>query len=197
MCNGDVPLKIEVAAAWGQRTTLQSLGLQNNPLPASACHASGGPLPGPSLPQSIQFPLPYTLPVLVPVTESLDTPAVPQYSLRNLQNVAEVWREWSQGIAGDPAIRDLEAQYQHRWRESSSKARTLFCRRKKIWDAVITRVNRGMTEEEAVQDLEAVRGTRSLYALWLELSGAELISASTSTSTSTLISRKRKRVENG
>lgn len=99
--------------------------------------------------------------------------------------MTEVWQQWTVGLAGDPPFRDLEAQYEHRWRPQDTASRTLWSRRRKVIDAVITRIRqRGMTEEEAVEDLERWRGDNTLYKLHKRLT--ELASES---------SKKRRRLE--
>jgi hypothetical protein len=45
--------------------------------------------------------------------------------------VKHVWREWQEGLAGQPAIRELEEKWGSRWRPSNV-ARVQFCRRKVI-----------------------------------------------------------------
>lgn len=57
-------------------------------------------------------------------SSSNDTPHdqqdTPIYVLsRNLTTVHEVWKEWDKGLRrGDPAVKDLEAKYKAKWRDS-------------------------------------------------------------------------------
>jgi hypothetical protein len=72
-----------------------------------------------SAPPSAVVPLqqsPYTSPYAVAPPSGSEE--VPQYTLQNLRDVPSVWREWSVGIAG----------------------------RKAIWDAVISRMGKGLTQ---------------------------------------------------
>ena len=83
--------------------------------------------------------------------------------------VADVWREWKQGLAGRPAICELEEAWGSRWRPGNA-VRVQFCRRKVIWDEVLARVaHSGQSEEEAVAELELLRAGRSLNQLVDEL----------------------------
>jgi hypothetical protein len=75
--------------------------------------------------------------------------------------VKDVWREWQEGLAGQPAIRELEEKWGSRWRPSNV-ARVQFCRRKVIWDEIIARTTRGKSADEAVVELELKRAGRSL-----------------------------------
>jgi Transcriptional activator of glycolytic enzymes len=160
LTNGDVPLKIHVTAAFGPNTDIQHSNLEPNPVLTTANFAASASAPPPAVVSLQQSP--YTSPnAVAPPSESEE---VPQYTLQNLRDVPSIWREWSVGIAGNPAVRDLEEKFQHRWRPTP-KARTAFCRRKVIWDAVILRMGKGLTEEEAVSDLETFRQKESINKL--------------------------------
>jgi Transcriptional activator of glycolytic enzymes len=63
--------------------------------------------------------------------------------------VADVWREWKEGVAGGPAIESLEEQYGHRWRPGNTMT-VQFCRRKVVLDALKALIARGRSEEEAI-----------------------------------------------
>jgi hypothetical protein len=78
--------------------------------------------------------------------------------------VRDAWREWKEGITGQPAVRELEEAWGSRWRPGNG-VRVQFCRRKVIWDAVLARTARGKSEEEAVAELELLRAGRSLNQL--------------------------------
>lgn len=78
--------------------------------------------------------------------------------------VADMWREWKEGVAGGPAIESLEEQYGHRWRPGNTMT-VQFCRRKVVWDALKALIARGRSEKEAIQELEALRGRQSLNRL--------------------------------
>lgn len=88
--------------------------------------------------------------------------------LAKAYNVRDAWRDWTDGLADRPAVRELEDTWGSHWRPSNS-IRVQFCRRKVIWDEVRARVTRGKSEEEAVAELELLRAGRSLYQLIDEL----------------------------
>jgi hypothetical protein len=80
----------------------------------------------------------------------------------------DVWKEWEEGIAGQPAVRVLEETWGGRWRPGNG-VRVQFCRRKVIWDELLARTASGKNEEEAVTELELLRAGRSLNRLVDEL----------------------------
>ncbi|RKK30564.1 hypothetical protein BFJ67_g15682, partial [Fusarium oxysporum f. sp. cepae] len=82
--------------------------------------------------------------------------------------VLDVWKEWEEGIAGQPAVRVLEETWGSRWRPGNG-IRVQFCRRKVIWDELLARTASGKSEEEAVAELELLRAGRSLNRLVDEL----------------------------
>ena len=93
---------------------------------------------------------------------ALGPPAVT--ALAKAFTVRDVWREWKEGIAGQPALRELEEAWGSRWRPGNV-VRVQFCRRKVIWDELLARTARGKSEEEAVAELELLRAGRSLNRL--------------------------------
>jgi hypothetical protein len=95
-------------------------------------------------------------------------PGAPVYQLFAARTVADAWREWNEGIAGGPAVRDLESAWGHRWRPEP-KAQVAWNRRKEILDEVQRLINRGHSEEAAVAELERRRGGGSLRKLVDEL----------------------------
>lgn len=78
--------------------------------------------------------------------------------------VRDAWREWKEGLAGQPAVRELEEKWGSRWRPGNI-VRVQFCRRKVIWDELLARIARGKSEEEAVAELEQLRAGKSLNRL--------------------------------
>jgi hypothetical protein len=133
-------------------------------------------------------PAPAAAPVLTPVLAAAPAPvlastplasspgaggaAAPELpvvaALARAFTVKDVWREWQEGFAGRPAIRELEERWGSRWRPGSV-IRVQFCRRKVIWDELLARIARGKREEEAVAELEQLRAGRSLNRLVDEL----------------------------
>jgi Transcriptional activator of glycolytic enzymes len=96
------------------------------------------------------------------------SPRAPVYQLFAARTVADAWREWTDGIAGAPAVRDLESTWGHRWRPEP-KTQVAWNRRKEILDEVQRLIDRGHSEEAAVAELERRRGGGSLRKLVDEL----------------------------
>ncbi|CDH60233.1 predicted protein [Lichtheimia corymbifera JMRC:FSU:9682] len=99
-----------------------------------------------------------------------DQQDTPIYVLsRNLTTVHEVWKEWDKGLRrGDPAVKDLEAKYKAKWRDSE-KERKFFSKRKIIDEIYGIHEKDHVSITEAVNRLEARRGKRSLDRLWKDL----------------------------
>ncbi|TVY62593.1 High-osmolarity-induced transcription protein 1 [Fusarium oxysporum f. sp. cubense] len=89
-------------------------------------------------------------------------------ALAKVFTVRDVWKEWEEGIAGQPSVRVLEETWGSRWRPGNG-IRVQFCRRKVIWDELLARTASGKSEEEAVAELELLRAGRSLNRLVDEL----------------------------
>lgn len=80
----------------------------------------------------------------------------PQYKLeKSLRNVFEIWKEYEYGINGKPPLRQLEAQYNTKWR-NETELRT-FLRRKKIYDAIEKGKKAGYHERQIIEELELLR----------------------------------------
>lgn len=89
-------------------------------------------------------------------------------SLIKVYTVKDVWREWKEGLAGRPPIKELEQTWGSRWRPGN-RIRVQFCRRKVIWDELQARIASGKREEEAISELESLRADRNLNQLVNEL----------------------------
>ena len=109
---------------------------------------------------------PNTAPAPAPEPLAPDMPVVT--ALARVFTVRDVWKEWGEGIAGQPAVRELEKTWGSRWRPGNG-VRVQFCRRKVIWDELLARTASGKSEEEAVAELELLRAGRSLNRLVDEL----------------------------
>ena len=80
----------------------------------------------------------------------------PQYKLeKSLRNIFEIWKEYEYGINGKPPLRQLEAQYNTKWR-NETELRT-FLRRKKIYDAIEKGKKAGYHEKQIIEELELLR----------------------------------------
>ncbi|KFZ02293.1 hypothetical protein V500_00289 [Pseudogymnoascus sp. VKM F-4518 (FW-2643)] len=117
-------------------------------------------------------PAPVPIGISVPIASSAGVGAAPGLpvvtALARAFTVTDVWREWTEGLAGRPAIRELEETWGSRWRPGNA-VRVQFCRRKVIWDEVLARAAHGKSEVEAVAELELLRAGRSLNQLVDEL----------------------------
>jgi uncharacterized protein YeaO (DUF488 family) len=76
----------------------------------------------------------------------------------------DVWREWKTGLLGHLSVQELEDKWGSRWRPGNN-VRVQFCRRKVIWDELRARIATGMSEEQAVMEVERIRGGKSLNQL--------------------------------
>lgn len=120
---------------------------------------------GPSLVLGVPA-APAPAPALAPELALVSQPAAPPIvtSLAKVFTVEDVWREWKEGLAGRPAIQELEGQWGSRWRPGNT-LRVQFCRRKVIWDAILIRIAGGRSEAEAVAEVERIRAGGSLNRL--------------------------------
>ena len=139
-------------------------------------------LPGPLTAQLVapslatqQLPL---VPVPAPVAPLAQTDSAsrsqgaPEYILFDARTVADVWREWREGIAGRPPLQGLEETWGHLLRPKP-KDKTAWSRRKVVLDELTRLVARGRTEEAAVAELEALRAGRHLRRLIDDLKGRQ------------------------
>lgn len=84
------------------------------------------------------------------------TPGPPTYDYRTVGTVEEVWKEYREGMDGQPAIEELDATWGSRWRPEP-RGRTWYSRRKVIWDKIKEYIAEGMDEDEAVKEVEKLR----------------------------------------
>ncbi|KAI6352023.1 hypothetical protein MCOR25_011264 [Pyricularia grisea] len=125
--------------------------------------ASARPTPSPSVDASFQrinTPARVSLKLNFPADGSV--PTVVTYS--TLHTVGEVWAEFKHGLDGTPPIEVIEQQWGSRWRPDP-KGRTWFSRRKIVWDKVRELIHDGLTEEDAVAEVDTMRNGRSVH--WL------------------------------
>ncbi|KAJ8576337.1 hypothetical protein ON010_g2882 [Phytophthora cinnamomi] len=105
-----------------------------------------------------------------------------QYKMRGgLETVQQLWNEWSLGIDGDVAVRDLESQYGTKW--CDSEERRFFNRRRRVLDLVIAVANTvqsssSIPEQVAIQisvaAIEKCRRSRKKSLNWVS-QNAEMI----------------------
>jgi ribosomal protein S19E (S16A) len=81
---------------------------------------------------------------------------------RSLTSVSELWKEFHEGIAGNPSIQSLEERYGNTWRKSSSDSK-FFSKRRLIIEKVLDIVQKeGVTTKEAISKLDTFRGSKTL-----------------------------------
>ncbi|KAI5856160.1 transcriptional activator of glycolytic enzymes-domain-containing protein [Durotheca rogersii] len=83
-------------------------------------------------------------------------PGPPQYKYGTVGTVEEVWKEYREGMDGQPAIEELDANWGSRWRPEP-RGRTWYSRRKVIWDKIKEHIAEGMGEDDAVKEVERLR----------------------------------------
>jgi len=88
----------------------------------------------------------------------------PQVVYGNGGNVADLWREYRHGVDGQPSIESLDQIWGPQWRPEP-KDRTWYSRRKLVWDKMKEFLHDDLTEEQAVAEVEKIRGGRSIN--WL------------------------------
>ncbi|RYP03647.1 hypothetical protein DL764_005026 [Monosporascus ibericus] len=91
-----------------------------------------------------------------PSTQIPTTPGPPAYDYRTVGTVEDVWKEYREGMGGQPAIEELDANWGSRWRPEP-RGRTWYSRRKVIWDRIKENMEHGMSEEDAVKEVERLR----------------------------------------
>ncbi|KAH0604662.1 uncharacterized protein H6S33_006330 [Morchella sextelata] len=141
--------------------------------------------PSQPLPPAQNPPTPYSPPLhtsstpstqssspLTSISAGLSFPApapaatqIPMYKMsRSLSTVAGLWQEWKQGLGTEPSVESLEARYGPKWRTSQAE-RKFYSRRKVIIEEITKRISTGMEAWRAVEEVEEVRGGKSLDGL--------------------------------
>ncbi|OTB00473.1 hypothetical protein M426DRAFT_235715 [Hypoxylon sp. CI-4A] len=95
---------------------------------------------------------------------SMQTPGPPQYKYGTVGTVEEVWKEYREGMDGQPAIEELDATWGSRWRPEP-RGRTWYSRRKVIWDKIKDYMAEGMDEDDAVREVEKLRDGNTINKL--------------------------------
>ncbi|KAI1483204.1 hypothetical protein K445DRAFT_27434 [Daldinia sp. EC12] len=99
-----------------------------------------------------------------PSTQTPGSAGPPQYKYGTVGTVEEVWKEYREGMDGQPAIEDLDATWGSRWRPEP-RGRTWYSRRKVIWDKIKEYMAEGLDEEEAVKEVEKLRDGNTINKL--------------------------------
>lgn len=123
-------------------------------------------------PAPVPAPAPASVPFQAPPGQIVLDPQAPPSAYRMLRgsdSVFQLWTEWTLGLAGGPSIEALDRCWGPRWRTGSGEA--MFYSRRKIINEIRRRVEAGTARDErqAVDQLEQLRGMRSLD--WLGKNG--------------------------
>lgn len=76
--------------------------------------------------------------------------------LKSPHSVKEVWKEYVEGINGQPSIREMESMYQTGWRRDPAVNKR-YARRKVLWKAIENGLARGYSLEYIINLLEEYR----------------------------------------
>ncbi|SMN22463.1 similar to Saccharomyces cerevisiae YOL116W MSN1 Transcriptional activator involved in regulation of invertase and glucoamylase expression [Maudiozyma saulgeensis] len=76
--------------------------------------------------------------------------------LKSPHSVLDVWKEYTDGIEGQPSIREMETIYQATWRRDNATGKR-YSRRKPIWKAIEIGLARGYTVDYIIDILENAR----------------------------------------
>ncbi|ODO08299.1 hypothetical protein L198_00022 [Cryptococcus wingfieldii CBS 7118] len=145
------------AAETSQLSSLFSLAQQSQQsqsIPHPAVHTPSHPHPHP-IPPSSDTPL---------SSFSLSTPSQNFTMSREVKSVPDLWKEYTIGWDGQPAVRDIyegnprKRRRGKRFRDDSE--RKFYRRRKKVLEMVEALVEKGVGEEEAVDRVERLRERR-------------------------------------
>jgi hypothetical protein len=121
--------------------------------PATAAEVQPSPSPSPNTRRASKIPPPFT------------------WKFKDLKTVPDIWRELKHGVGGQPSVEFMDANYHSSTWRGDNKATIAYSRRKVIWDEIKRRVRGGLLEVVAVDQLEVMRGSGSLYKLMLTLKG--------------------------
>ncbi|KAI2466282.1 transcriptional activator of glycolytic enzymes-domain-containing protein [Annulohypoxylon bovei var. microspora] len=116
------------------------------------------PRPPPASPSTSQTVQPR------PPVQTPQSAGPPQYKYGTVGSVEEVWREYREGMDGQPAIEELDATWGSRWRPEP-RGRTWYSRRKVIWDKIKEYMAEGIDEDDAVREVEKLRDGNTINKL--------------------------------
>lgn len=87
----------------------------------------------------------------------------PRYTMsRSVQTVPDLWKEWTQGVDGNPSIQELESRHGASWR-TDQKEKMFYHRRRKIVEEIERRhIQEGISYDAAVDQLEHLRTEKKL-----------------------------------
>ena len=81
------------------------------------------------------------------------------------RRVRDAWREWHEGLGtGRPSIVELDERFSSKWKYTTAIA-MWYTRRKRIVEAIQGRIDRGMRENDAVEEMVKLGVAKTLNAL--------------------------------
>ncbi|KAI0377317.1 transcriptional activator of glycolytic enzymes-domain-containing protein [Hypomontagnella monticulosa] len=138
------------------------------PQQSVAPYPRGPPIPLQTPTRSTRPPAsPSTSSQIIQPRQSTQTPqsaGPPQYKYGTVGTVEEVWKEYREGMDGQPAIEELDATWGSRWRPEP-RGRTWYSRRKVIWDKIKEYMAEGLDEDDAVREVEKLRDGNTINKL--------------------------------
>ncbi|KAI8644421.1 transcriptional activator of glycolytic enzymes-domain-containing protein [Parasitella parasitica] len=97
---------------------------------------------------------------------------------RGIVSLTDLWREWSEGFCGGPAVLDLERQYGTRWRDDEG-VKKFFLRRNAIIKVIQQYAEeRHIVMKTAVGIAEKRRVQKGKTIHWLSMNKAEIFGSS-------------------
>ncbi|KAE8260366.1 hypothetical protein A4X13_0g385 [Tilletia indica] len=149
-----------------------ALPSHRGPPSGSGSSAGASAFPPASASLSLSPPPAFALPVF-------SAPSTPSLSLQSsepekyeqsriITTITHVWEEYSKGINGGPAVRDLETRWQHKWR-ADVKNRKFFSQRSKLY-SIIQRLaaEKRISEDAAATALESARAALKKSVDWCQ-----------------------------
>jgi len=83
---------------------------------------------------------------------------LPTYKLsRSLHTVHDLWKEWTEGLCGGPAVKDLEERWGTEWRKEDTERRFFNNRRVVLNEVKRVAAEQKISEAEAVEVVERRR----------------------------------------
>lgn len=101
-----------------------------------------------------------------PVAPPMKTAQAPEATLSKMpRNLIELWKEYQFGLNGRKAANLFTTGE----RNTNRKIKQKYYRRSVIWQCMVKQIDRGLTIEEAAQELYAVYGSKSSISYIIEL----------------------------
>ena len=92
----------------------------------------------------------------------------PAFRLLALHTIEDLWKTWTEGMNGQPAVEALEKDWGKDWRREGPVGRWFSARRPLI-EKVQVHVSQGCTVQAAISLVEMERGSRSLDRFYKDI----------------------------